>query len=509
MEAASSAEALQELQQHLCTETEPSKLYQTLQKLSSLPKLRDTLAEMNFQHTMELLRKEQLLVPFAKDLAAIWSERSQYGPHPEPDRGDFAFALSLITLRPRNCPEDKPRESAPREHRRDGTEVFQSLSLSLSPSPSPSPSPRLGESLSPHSSLQERVTSSPRPEPRGSKRPRVSLGDPELAAQNQVPVAKPQGSTEEPWRLPAAKAISSESGARRKIPGHWMEEGPPADPLEACLNSDSSPPSSALQLQLQLTGCKRRGKSTRKAEALSSGAKVPRGKSDICQDQNGHGVDGCPLAEHALSLQAGIPPSGQEQTSIDTEAEDPPWTCRKNFKTPVYSGPTRDRILQKSQKGCLPKPLDSRLPKGCQGTAEQTEPWQLKASPKTHIGKPTHSQTERATIFQLQEPPELRLQALRARLQDAQAKKPGGRQTKMVAFQVQAPSPGQQAESGARGAASSQMSRHQEASAQGPPRRAPCLLPLPPTSNKPQPKKRPAPLMTKALRDYKKKLSRG
>nr|XP_042118987.1 elongin-A3-like [Peromyscus maniculatus bairdii] len=421
MDAASSAEALQELQQHLCTETEPSKLDQTLQKLSSLPKLRDTLAQMNFQQTMELLRKDQLLVPFAKDLAAIWSERSQFEPHPEPDRGDFAFALSLMTLLPRNCPEDKPRESAPREHRQDGTEVFHS------PSPSPSLSLGLGASLSPHSSLQERVTSSPKPEPRRSKRPRVSLGDPELAAQNQVPVAKPRASTEEPWRLPAAKAISSESGARRKIPGHWMEEGPPADPLEACLNSDSSPPSSALQLQLQLTGCKRRGKSTLKAEALSPGAKVPWGKSPRCQEPNDNGIlPGSPLAQEPSSPQAGFPLGGQEHSSWHTDSDSLPWAHRTHFKTPVYSGPAPAWLPQNSQQGRLAEPLDCPWNTRCQDAAEETEPWQQEEESRrrrrghqTHTGRPTHTQTERATILQLQEPPELRLQALVARLKGA------------------------------------------------------------------------------------------
>ncbi|XP_052608833.1 elongin-A3-like [Peromyscus californicus insignis] len=442
--------ALLELQRHLCTETEPSKLYQTLQKLSSLPKLRDPLAEMNFEQTMKLLRKEQLLVPFAKDLAAI-------------------------------CP---------------------------GPSPSPSPSPGLGASLSPHTRLQRKVTSSPRLEPRGSKRPRVSLGEPQLAAQNRVPVAKPRASREEPWRLPAPKAISSESGAGGKTPGHRMEEGAPADPLEACLNSDSSPPSSALQLQL--TGCKRRAKSTWKAEeALSPGAKVPRGESPRSQDPKDTDTGvlaGHPLAQEASSLQAGFPLGGPEHTDQDS----PPWARRTHLKTPVYSGPAPARLLQNSQGGRLAEPLDRPWKTRCQDTAQESEPWLQgeESRHQTHTGKPSHTKTPSATILQLQESPELRLQALRARLQGAQAKKPPGRQTKMMAFQAQGSRlcPGQQAEPAARGAASSEMSSRQEASAHRPPGRAPCLWP-PQASNKTQPKKRRAPLMAKTLRDYKKKLS--
>ncbi|XP_052608826.1 elongin-A3 member D-like [Peromyscus californicus insignis] len=556
MEAASSPGALQKLLQCLRTETEPRKLYQTLKNLSSLPKLCDTLAEINFQQTIKLLRNQQLLVPFAKDLAACLSERPHFGPQPEPDLQNFACELNLMTQPPRNCPQDKPRESASKEHRQDGTEVFKVSRSSkhsspgpsqcrspshtraprpcLNPSPgwrsrprlrqrqSPSTSPSPNESQSQSQRLRPspRLRSTPRPcpspstqtsperrvnpntglEPRGRKRPRVSLGEPQLPAQNQGQVSKTPGSTEEPWPLQAAKPVTSKSDAGGKTPGHCIQEEHQDGSLETCLNSDSSLSSA---LRLQLTRCKSGGKSTWKAEALRPGTKVPRGKSDICQDQNGHGVDGHPIAEDASSLQAGVPLSGQEQSSNDTEEEDPPWARRTHFKTPVYSGPAPARLLQKSQKGCLPKPLDCPLPTGCQGTAEETEPWQQeKSSPKTHIGKPTHTQTESDTILQLQESSELRLQTLRARLQGKQAMKPQGRQTKMIAFQAQATSPGQQAESRPGGAASPKMSRLQEAPAHGLPQSATC--PQSRVSTKP---KKPAPLMAKAIRLYKKRLA--
>ncbi|XP_036032625.1 elongin-A3 member D-like [Onychomys torridus] len=494
MEAASDKEALQELRQHLCTETEPSKLCQSLKKLSSLPQLCDTLAGMDFEQTMRLLRKEQLLVPFAKALAAIWSERSQFGPHPEPDPGDFAFALSLMTLRRRNCPGDEPQESGPTEHRQDGTEVFQESSSSSSssskmsspgssqsPSPSPSPSPGLGASLRPHTSQNRKVTRSPRQEPGGSKRPRVSSGGPQLASQKQVPVAKAPGSTQEPWGLQEALPISSDS-----------------------------PPSSALRLRLRRIRCKREGKSTWRAEqVLSPGAKEPQGKSESCPDPNDNGVlAGSPLAQDASSLQAGFPLGGQEYSPMYTDQDSPPWARRTHFKTPVYSGRGRARLQQNSQQGRLAEPLDCPWKTRCQDTAEETESWpqEEEASPQTLDAKAAHSQTESATILQVQESPELRLQALIARLQAEQGKKPQGRQTKMIAtFQAPARNPGQQAESGPGGAASSEMSSLQDASAQDLPQRAPC--PSSRGSNKTQPKKRPAPLMAKAMRDYKKRLS--
>lgn len=95
--------ALRKLRERLHTETEPAKLYKTLKKLSSVPILCDTLAEIGFRQTIELLRREQLLVPFAKDLASKWSERSPLERQAEAEPQDLALQMRLT------------REQAPRK----------------------------------------------------------------------------------------------------------------------------------------------------------------------------------------------------------------------------------------------------------------------------------------------------------------------------------------------------------------------------------------------------------
>ncbi|KAL6085668.1 hypothetical protein STEG23_028342 [Scotinomys teguina] len=550
MEAASSQGTLQKLRERLCTETEPKQLYKTLKKLSSLPNLCDTLAEINFKQTIKLLRKQNLLVPFAKDLAIQWSEGSQSGPQTESAPGDFAYEVSLRTEPPRNCPEEKPCESMSRGHRQDGPEVLQvsgssdrsgssckHSSLDASQSLRQSPSPKWN--LSPRPSRQSqspnlRPSSSPRPRARLSTRTSLDLRGPRsprleareskwLAARSQVPGAKPRASAEEPWRLQVAKPISSKSDAGGKTPAHWIQERPLAASLEACLNSDSSAPSSALPGgRVPLTRCKRSGESTWKAEALSSGAKVSRGQSESCHHWDENGVAGSLLPEEAPDLRAASPLGDQEHASSHINQEAPLWACRKNSRTPVYSGhPAWFPHSQPSKLGHLPEPncpWQTHCPDPAVAAAEaaaaeaeaveETEPWRQEEESRSppNTDKPTRTQTESITILQLQESQELRLQALRARIQGTLAKKPPGRQTEMIVFPTRVTSPGQQPESGHGGAASSSSETHslQEASAHGQPRRPPCLLSK--SSNKSQPK-RPAPLMAKARRDYKKRLS--
>ncbi|KAL6085669.1 hypothetical protein STEG23_028343 [Scotinomys teguina] len=462
-----------------------------------MPKLCDTLAEINFKQTIKLLRKQHLLVPFVRDLAARWSEGSQFGPQAEPDPGNLAFEVSLPTEPPRDCPEDKPGESTTREERLDGPDVLQvnggshsnsssssqhsgqgpskslspSLSSSRSWSPSPSSSPRPRASLSTQVGLLDRRrTRSPRLEPRESKRPRVSFGNPQLAARSQVPGAKPRASAEEPWRLQVAKPISSKSDAGGKTPAHRIQEGPLAASLEACLNSESSAPSSALPGgRVPLTRCKRRGESTWKAEVLSPGTKGPMDLSESFHHWNDDGVSG-----RGVPFQKNHPASKLHLPWVTRNTRHRTMTMKLSLgRAAVYSG----RAPAASKQGHLPEPdcpWQTHCPDPAVAAAEpveEPEPWRQEEESRshTHTDKPTCTQTESITILQLQESQELRLQALRARIQGTLAKKPPGRQTEMIVFPTRVTSPGQQPESGHRGAASSSSETHslQEASAHG------------------------------------------
>lgn len=385
--------ALWKLRERLHTETEPGQLYKTLKELCSMPILGDTLAEIGFRKTIKRLRREQLLVAFAKDFAARWSERSPWERQPEAEPQDFALPVRLATEEqaPRRPAEDQAHEpSASRARAEDVREVVG-------------------------------------------------------------------GSRRSPQRKPDLY---------------------PAGSSEACLNYDCP------------VGKRQKRKRPSKAEAQSPGAKVPRSRSGSespnCKELNL--LPGSRFPELSSSRQACLPPDGQDSSSLPSEREAAPWACRMNLKTRVYSGPAPGRgVLPKLDRGCLAKPDCSRR----------------------RTGQPTPTGAESQTHLQLQEARELSLQALRERIQRAQAKAQA-RQTKMIAaFPAQVASRRQRAASGRRGQASSKENSLPGALEPGPLLQRPPRLPLGP-SNKSQLKNqnRAAPLMAKSLRDYKNRWSR-
>ncbi|ERE47671.1 hypothetical protein H671_21630, partial [Cricetulus griseus] len=136
---------------------------------------------------------------------------------------------------------------------------------------------------------------------------------------------------------------------RAKSPGTWIQEDHPPGSSEACLNYDCSPSFSALPAR------KRKRKSSRNAEAQSPGANVPRDKSPSFKDQNLQ-LTARPFPETTANLQTCFLHDGPEHSSLYTDQEAAPWACRKNFKTPVYSGGRPARALAKnSNQGRLAK----------------------------------------------------------------------------------------------------------------------------------------------------------
>ncbi|EGW13397.1 RNA polymerase II transcription factor SIII subunit A3-like-1 [Cricetulus griseus] len=73
MAPTSRLEALLKLCECLCREIEPRQLYKTLKKLSSQPMLGDILEETGFRQKIKLLKNQQLLVLFVKELSALWT----------------------------------------------------------------------------------------------------------------------------------------------------------------------------------------------------------------------------------------------------------------------------------------------------------------------------------------------------------------------------------------------------------------------------------------------------
>lgn len=127
MEATHCPEALQKLHERLCTETEPRKLYTTLKNLSSHPMC---LEEIGFRQTIKVLRKQQLLVPYAKAFAAQWSEGCLIEPPSDPGLKDLAFLKNPMSEPRRDSPEDQPPESAFLEQGGDGRELVEVSSSS-------------------------------------------------------------------------------------------------------------------------------------------------------------------------------------------------------------------------------------------------------------------------------------------------------------------------------------------------------------------------------------------
>ncbi|XP_025221314.1 elongin-A2 isoform X2 [Theropithecus gelada] len=80
--------AVEKLQVYLTTKTDPKKLEKYLQKLSALPMTADILAETGIRKTVKRLRKHQHVGDFARDLAARWKKLVLVDPNTRPDAQD-------------------------------------------------------------------------------------------------------------------------------------------------------------------------------------------------------------------------------------------------------------------------------------------------------------------------------------------------------------------------------------------------------------------------------------
>ncbi|XP_051025755.1 elongin-A3 member D-like [Acomys russatus] len=472
MEAGWHPEALQKLRERLCRETDPHKLYKSLKKLSYLPLLSDILAEIGFRQTIKGLRKRQLLVPFAKDLVARWSEMSLLGPQlevdPDPDQDpqDSTLVRNLNSESLRNSPEEKapaPASGKPQDNEREVLEVS---------SGSPGPSRK----KSAPTSTEGTTTGSGSLEPGGKKIRRC-----------------------------------------RKIPLCWSKGDAPSGSFEECFSFERSPSPTVLPLPSLkplplLPPCKRKRKSSWKAEARSPGVKVLRGQSSSCNALSPSALSRTP--ESHRSRQACIPWHGLEPSSWSTNQEAKLWANRMNFQKPVYSGPRpaggllpnscQGLLLVEDPAGTLGAHHQAVRAKALEGESEQSQ--EESPSQETQPCKQTHRQTETQTHLQLKVSQKLRLQALRARIQSRQAEaRQGSLQTKMAAFHTQVKSPDQQEESGPQAEAPfSENHLLHKASTHSLTQEAPCLPSGVGGSNKREAKKRPPPLMAKALRDYQK-----
>jgi len=128
MEPGSQAGALQEILDCLCRESDPGKIYKTLKKLSSVPILCDSLAEIGFRKTIKTLKNQQLLLPFVKDLVDKWSPGFVLGPQQELDSLDFGLLRSHRTAHQSTGLEETNQEQIFQVSRVAWGQVFFGLS---------------------------------------------------------------------------------------------------------------------------------------------------------------------------------------------------------------------------------------------------------------------------------------------------------------------------------------------------------------------------------------------
>lgn len=509
MEPGSQAGILQKLLDRLCQESDPKKIYKVLKEMSSVPILRDSLAQIDFRKTIKCLKKQQLLVPFVKDLLAKWSTGFRPEPQPEQVPQDFGMEISLPTERQSTSVEEKSQEPVFQVSRVAGREIFLGLS---------SCSPGTISCLSP--SQKSNTSSGPQAPHRRSLDPGENWSsEQQLAGQNPGQVGTPSSVLEEPWQCEGTKALSRKPGAgsgkhkglvfgmtpKSHQPGGWEREealGLVPGGIASTMNAD-------LLAQVPAP-CKRKRELPWLVEAQRPRAKIPRGESRSSKDLSP--IADCAIAESHSRGQACLAVDfvpGPSCSQQDHEASPWGWELRKNHKTPVYSGGLApDRRHQKSHGGILAQePTGIRDATHCQSAKEEAEPGQSeeKTQSKTQTSKQSQRRPGSSAPLCLQESQEERLQALRARIQSTKAKTLQARQTKMISFQTQLKRPGQQGEPGPRAAASAPTSHSlPEAPAHPGAQKASCL-PCAGRGSKRARAKRPAPLMAKSLRDYSKR----
>lgn len=508
MEPGSQAGILQEILDRLCRESDPRKIYKDLKELSSVPVLCDSLAEIGFRKTIRSLKKQQLLVPFVKDLVAKWSPGLLPGPQPEQVPQDFGLVRSPRTAQQSTSLEETSQEQVFQVSRVAGREVFLGLS-----------NYRPGTISCLNASHKSNTGSHPQAPHLRSLDPGENWSSKQqLAVQNPGQVGTHSESFEVPWQPEGGKTLSREPGAgsgkpkglvfggHRKIAHQAAGSGLGGNPLGLVQCGTASLMNADLLLQVP-AACKRKREPPWPAEAQRPRAKIPRGDSPRSKDQSP--IADCASPESHCTGQACLEvdlvpePSCSRQTQ---EASPWGWELRKYQKTPVHSGrPSAPGGRHQSHPGLLGKdPAGLRHATHCPSAKEEAEPGQPeeKTQSKMPISEQTQSRPGSSTPLCLQQSQEERLQALIARIESTRAKSLQARQTKMVSFHTQHKIPGRQGEPGPRGVPSAPTSYSLPETPAHPGAKKSSCLPTRAKGSKKAPAKRPAPLMAKALRDY-------
>ncbi|XP_030781986.1 elongin-A3 isoform X2 [Rhinopithecus roxellana] len=552
--------AVEKLQVYLTTKTDPKKLEKYLQKLSALPMAGDILAETGIRKTVKRLRKHQQVGDFARDLAARWKKLVLVDPNTGPDAQDPEESASRKhfgeALRDQEKAWGFPENgTAPRsppdspEHRRTAHRTPPGLQRPHRRSPSREPrAQRKRPRRAPADSGPHRAPplhTAPLPMPEGpepavpGKQPgrghaHAAQGGPLLGQGCQ---GQPQGEAlvshsnghkwsrqEKSKKLPPVQESQSErlqvagadSAGPKTVPSHAFSEL--GDPSEAWMQANYH----SLLDSDSMT-------SQEKPEALSA----PTFQEEAAFA--GHRVN----AKRQVS--SGSRPACQPQ--VLTPRQQCVGVLRNNPDTLSDVEGIPYSYLEPILEGWRPDRLYRREKYNHALLGNTDELWRIHCLQDFKEEKPQAHESWRELYLRLQDSQEQQLRVLKANIRSARENKPSGRQTKMICFNSVAKTPydasrRQEKSAGAAdpekgeikpapkpaGSSHAPSSRGSDSGGRDsssssvlhrlPEKRAnPCLSssnehPAPAAKPRKQAAKKVAPLMAKAIRDYKRRFSR-
>uniref|UniRef100_A0A2K5UXB4 TFIIS N-terminal domain-containing protein n=1 Tax=Macaca fascicularis TaxID=9541 RepID=A0A2K5UXB4_MACFA len=513
--------AVEKLQVRLATKTDPKKLEKYLQKLSALPMTADILAETGIRKTVKRLRKHQHVGDFARDLAARWKKLVLVDPNTGPDAlqdQEKAWGFPENGTVPRS-PPDSP------EHRRTAHRTPPGLQRPHRRSPSREHrAQRKRPRRAPADSGPHRAPplhTAPLPTPEGPE-PAVPGKQPGRghahAAQGGPPLG--QGCQGQPQ----GEALVSHSK------GHKSSRWASAQKLPPVQESQSE--------RLQVAGADSAGPKTVPSHAFSE----LWDPSEAWMQANYHSLLDSDSMTSQAKPEALTAPTFQEETAFTGG--------RVNAKMQVYSGSRpacQPQVLTLRQQcirglrhnpdalgdvGGVPYSVLEPLPEGWTPdqlyrrekynhalAGDTDELWRIHCLQDFKEEKPQEHESWRELYLRLRDSREQRLRAVTTKIRSARENKPIRRQTKMICFNSGAKTPydasrRQEKSAGAadpeegeikpapKAAGSSHVPSSRGGVGSSNERPAPAAKTRKPAA------KKVAPLMAKAIRDYKRRFSR-
>uniref|UniRef100_A0A2K6QVA1 Elongin A2 n=1 Tax=Rhinopithecus roxellana TaxID=61622 RepID=A0A2K6QVA1_RHIRO len=536
--------AVEKLQVYLTTKTDPKKLEKYLQKLSALPMAGDILAETGIRKTVKRLRKHQQVGDFARDLAARWKKLVLMDPHRGPDAQD-------------------PEESASRKHFREALQDQEKAwgfpeNGTVPRNPSNSPEHRRTAHRTPPG-LQRPHRRSPSREPRAErKHPRMAATDsgPHRAPPSRTaPLPMPEGPEpavpgKQPGRGHAHAAQGGPllgQGCQGQPQGEGLvshSKGHKSSPNDSKGTPKKLPPVEESQSErLQAAGTNSAGLKTVPSRAFSE----LWDPSEAWMQANYHSLLDSDSMISQAKPEALTAPTFQEETAFTGH--------RVNAKMQVYSGSRpacQPQVLTLGQQcvrvlrnnpdtlsdvegipysylepileGWTPDQLYRREKYNHALIQETDELWRIRCLWNFKEEKPQEHKSWRELCLRLQDSQEQQLRVLKANIRSARENNPNSGEAKMIYYKSVAKTPYDASRRQDKSAAATEPENGEikpapkpAGSSHAPSSRgsdsggrdsSSSSHATPTTKTGKQAAKKVAPLMAKAIQDYKKRFSR-